>query len=93
MSCSCACVFFLAHLVSKPVTYFEWPRAKLFSKINIVNAHFGAQAINSQLLGASHLYMTARDFTRFGQLYLRDGVSWNGGERIGPFYLLFYCRC
>src|SRR5262245_8560553 len=41
-------------------------------------------------VGSSHCYCSARDFARFGYLYLRDGV-WNG-ERILPAGWVNYAR-
>ena len=41
-------------------------------------------------IGSSHCYCSARDFARFGYLYLRNGV-WDG-ERILPAGWVDYCR-
>ena len=61
---------------------FEWARQKLFKRISMTSALIEAQP-NTYLLGGSHAYMTARDWLRYGQLYVRDGV-WADGTRILP---------
>jgi len=44
-------------------------------------------------VGSSYVYATTRDFARFGELYLRDGVaSGGGGERVLPTGWLDHAR-
>ncbi len=61
--------------------YFTFPRQALFNKIGMRTAVWEPDA-SGTLVGSSYLYASARDWARFGLLYLNDGV-WNG-ERILP---------
>jgi CubicO group peptidase (beta-lactamase class C family) len=61
--------------------YWAFPRRELFNKIGMRSAVFECDA-SGTFVASSLLYATARDFARFGLLYLNDGV-WQG-ERILP---------
>jgi len=61
--------------------YFAFPYRELFHKLGMNSAVLEPDA-SGTFVGSSYLYATARDWARFGQLYLQDGV-WNG-ERILP---------
>jgi CubicO group peptidase (beta-lactamase class C family) len=54
----------------------EWPRTKLFAPIGMTSAVLEMDA-HGTFVGSSYLYATARDWARFGQFLLQDGV-WNG---------------
>ena len=54
---------------------------RLFEPLGIRGAHFEPD-MSGTPVGSSYLYVTARDFARFGQMFLDDGVV-NGG-RILP---------
>lgn len=58
-----------------------FPRRALFDKIDMTSAIFEVDP-SGTFIGSSYVYATARDYARFGQLYLQDGV-WEG-ERILP---------
>ncbi|MCP4381852.1 MAG: serine hydrolase, partial [Hyphomicrobiales bacterium] len=62
-------------------TMLEWMRAGLFDPLGMrsTQPEFDAAGL---FLGSSFIYATARDFARFGLLYLRDGV-WDG-EQVLP---------
>jgi len=62
-------------------TYLRFPRAELFGKIGMRSAILEPDA-SGTFIGSSYLYASARDWARFGLLYLNDGV-WKG-ERILP---------
>lgn len=61
--------------------YHAFPYKKLFGKMGMTSAVLEPDA-SGTFVGSSFLYATARDWAKFGQLYLQDGV-WNG-ERILP---------
>lgn len=61
--------------------YYKFPYEKLFTKIGMHTAILEPDA-SGTFVGSSYSYASARDWARFGMLYLNDGV-WNG-ERILP---------
>ena len=61
--------------------YWAFPQEALFHRINVNSAIIEPDA-SGTFVGSSYMYTTARDWARFGLLYLQDGV-WNG-ERILP---------
>ncbi|MBN1613734.1 MAG: serine hydrolase [Deltaproteobacteria bacterium] len=61
--------------------YWAFPRRELFNRIGMRSAVFGTDA-SGTFIGSSYLYATARDYARFGLLFLNDGL-WLG-ERILP---------
>ncbi len=61
--------------------YYLFAKIRLFDKIGMPDAVFEVDASGTQV-GSSYIYATARDYARFGLLYLHDGVF--NGERILP---------
>lgn len=61
--------------------YHKFPYQQLFNKISMTSAIIEPDAYGT-FVGSSFSYATARDWARFGLLYLNDGV-WNG-EHILP---------
>ena len=61
--------------------YLSFPYTALFHKIGMYNTLLEPDA-SGTYVGSSYVYASARDYARFGLLYLKDGV-WNG-ERILP---------
>ncbi len=62
-------------------TYYQFPNKELFHKIGVHSMVMEPDA-GGTFVGSSYAYATARDWARFGLLYLNDGV-WQG-ERILP---------
>lgn len=74
----------LAHIIRQSIPaaeYLNFPAARLFSKTGMRSAVLEADA-GGTFVGSSYSFATARDWAKFGQLFLNDGV-WNG-ERIFP---------
>lgn len=69
--------------------YYRWPYEQLFYKIGMYSAVLEPDAAGT-FVGSSYCYATARDWARFGLLYLWDGV-W-GGQRILPEGWVRYTR-
>jgi len=66
---------------SSHADYLNFPRQRLFQKIGMTSAVIEPDA-SGTFVGSSFMFATARDWAKFGQLYLQDGV-WNN-ERILP---------
>ena len=56
----------------------SYPKRALFDPIGMTSAVLEPDA-HGTFVGSSYLYATARDWARFGQFMLQDGV-WNGTE-------------
>src|SRR5690606_11891073 len=56
--------------------YYRLPYEELFYKIGMLNTTLEPDA-GGTFVGSSFTWGTARDWARFGLLYLNDGV-WNG---------------
>ncbi|MEO1448988.1 MAG: serine hydrolase [Bacteroidota bacterium] len=56
--------------------YYSFVYDSLFARINMQSAVFEPDA-NGTMVGSSYMYATARDWARFGQLYVQGG-EWNG---------------
>ena len=61
--------------------YLSFPRRELFEPLGMTSAIMELDP-SGTFVGSSFGWATARDWARFGQLYLQDGV-WNG-ERLLP---------
>jgi hypothetical protein len=67
--------------VLQPEEYRQFPRKALFEPLGMRNAVLEADA-SGTFVASSFMYATAREWARFGMLYLNDGV-WDG-DRILP---------
>lgn len=69
--------------------FLRYMHSRLFAPLDIVNPVF-EQDMSGTPVGSSYLYATARDFARFGQMYLDDGCV--GNKRILPEGWVDYTR-
>jgi CubicO group peptidase (beta-lactamase class C family) len=67
--------------IGNPQLALAYPRKALFDPLGMSSAVLEADA-RGTFAASSYLYATARDWVRFGQFLLQDGV-WNG-ERLLP---------
>ncbi|MBQ9410129.1 MAG: serine hydrolase [Bacteroidales bacterium] len=61
--------------------FLSYMRERLFAPLAIANPHFEPD-MSGTPVGSSYLYVTARDYARFGEMFLEDGCI--GGRRILP---------
>jgi len=61
--------------------FLSYMRERLFAPLAISNPHFEPD-MSGTPVGSSYLYVTARDYARFGQMFLDDGCV--GEKRILP---------
>jgi CubicO group peptidase (beta-lactamase class C family) len=73
----------------RPGESAAFARRALFSRIGMQSALVEMDAAGA-IVGSSYVHATARDYARFGLLYLRDGI-WDG-ERILPEGWVDYTR-
>ena len=71
----------IRHTIGNQTEYASFPRRVLFNRIGMRSAIMEMDT-SGTYVGSSYMYATARDWARFGLLYLNDGV-WEG-ERILP---------
>lgn len=71
----------MRNVLQDDTEYLSFPRRALFDRIGMTGAIMETDA-GGTFVGSSYMYATARDWARFGLLYVQDGV-WNG-ERVLP---------
>lgn len=80
----------IRHVIGGDIqTYWAFPRQALFDRLGMTSAVLEPDA-SGTFVGSSYMYATARDWARFGLLYLQDGV-WDG-QRILPEGWVDYAR-
>jgi CubicO group peptidase (beta-lactamase class C family) len=73
--------------VGDPAQALALPRKALFDPVGMRSAVLETDA-RGTFVGSSYLYATGRDWARFGQLLLQDGV-WNGQKILPDGYAAF----
>jgi CubicO group peptidase (beta-lactamase class C family) len=68
-----------------PQAALAWPHEALFRPLGMTSAVLETDA-RGTFVGSSYLYATARDWARFGQFLLQEGVS-NGEAILPPGYV------
>jgi CubicO group peptidase (beta-lactamase class C family) len=70
--------------------YYDFPRKALFNRIGMTSTILEVDA-SGTFVGSSFIYATARDWARFGLLYLQDGV-WEGTRILPPGWVTYTTR-
>lgn len=68
--------------------YLSWPRRALFDPVGMSSAVMETDA-SGTFVASSFLYATARDWARFGKLFLDGGLA--GGKRVLPEGWAAFC--
>ena len=71
----------IANTIKDQMTYLAYPHQRLFNVLGMKSAVLEPDA-SGIYVGSSYMFATARDWAKFGQLYINDGI-W-AGERILP---------
>ncbi|KJH71988.1 serine hydrolase domain-containing protein [Aliterella atlantica] len=79
----------IRNAIASDADYLTFPRRALFNRLEMQSAVIEPDA-SGTFVGSSFMYATARDWARFGLLYLQDGV-WEG-QRILPEGWVKYSR-
>lgn len=79
----------IRNVLSNDQEYWTYPRRALFDRLGMTGAVMETDAAGT-FVGSSFMYATAREWARFGMLYLQDGV-WDG-QRILPEGWVEYTR-
>ena len=79
----------IRNAIGSDTDYLAFPRRALFDRLGMSSAVIEPDA-SGTFAGSSFMYATARDWARFGLLYLQDGV-WSG-QRILPVGWVKYSR-
>jgi CubicO group peptidase (beta-lactamase class C family) len=70
--------------------FLAFPRRALFDRIGMGSAVMEPDA-SGTFVGSSFMYATARDWARFGLLYLQDGV-WYGKRILPEGWVAYACK-
>jgi CubicO group peptidase (beta-lactamase class C family) len=73
--------FLIRQTFSNDSLYYTFADNQLFNRTGMPDAVWEVDPSGTRV-GSSYIYATARDYARFGLLYLNDGIF--GGERILP---------
>lgn len=71
--------------LGEPQDAYDWPRQALFGPLGMTSAVLEPDATGT-FVGSSYLYATARDWARFGQFLLQEGV-WDGEQLLPEGYV------